>query len=46
METECKHKHIKKNYPFGKKSTAAKYCQDCGKSISNKEIKDRKKKRR
>ncbi|HUS49926.1 MAG TPA: hypothetical protein VMZ91_07155 [Candidatus Paceibacterota bacterium] len=35
------HKHkIKKNFPFGRKSQATKYCKICGKIITNKMIKD------
>lgn len=45
MSDKCKRKRIKKNYPFGKKSTADKYCKDCGKPITNKEIKENKKRR-
>jgi len=37
----CKHKRIKKNYPFGRKSTARKVCKDCGAVISNKFIQKR-----
>jgi len=36
MKEQCKHKRIKKNYPFGKKSTAKKFCKDCGEVIQNK----------
>lgn len=47
---ECKHKRIKKNYPFGRKSTAMKSCKDCGKILKNKDIEkkrnERKKKKR
>lgn len=39
---ECNHK-IKKNYPFGRKSTADKYCKVCGEVIKNKEIRESKK---
>lgn len=42
--TNCKHK-IKKNYPFGKKSKADKFCTRCGKVISNKEISEQVKQR-
>lgn len=37
MKTNCNHK-IKKNYPFGKKSKADKYCKKCGKMITNHEL--------
>lgn len=40
---ECKHKRIKKNYPFGHNSSPKMYCKDCGKVISLKEISDRNK---
>jgi len=40
MEEKCKHKRIKKNYPFGRKSKPFKFCKDCGKVITNKEIKE------
>ena len=39
---QCNHKRIKKNYPFGKKSTAMKYCKDCGIVITNKILRDKK----
>lgn len=40
----CEHKRIKKNYPFGRKSKADKFCKDCGKPLSNKELKKNPKK--
>jgi len=43
---ECKHRRIKKNYPFGRKSTSTKFCKDCGALISNKMLEQRKKERR
>lgn len=43
---KCEHKRIKKNYPFGRKSKADKYCKDCGKVITNKELKERAKSKR
>lgn len=37
------HKHkVKKNYPFGRKSKADKYCKTCGIIITNKMLKDEK----
>jgi hypothetical protein len=43
---ECEHRRIKKNYPFGRKSQSFKYCLDCGIVITNKQIKDMKKRRK
>lgn len=42
----CEHRRIKKNYPFGRKSKADKYCKLCGAIITNKMIKDMKGNRR
>lgn len=45
----CMHRRIKKNYPFGKKSTPRMVCKDCGMPISPKlrfEIKGKNKKNR
>jgi len=42
----CEHKRIKKNFPFGRKSGAVKFCKDCGEVVSNKMIRARKQKRR
>lgn len=39
----CEHKRQKKNYPFGKKSKADKFCKDCGEVITNQMIKQIKK---
>ena len=36
--SNCEHRRIKKNYPFGKKSKADKFCLDCGEVITNKII--------
>ncbi len=47
--TECEHKRLKKNYPFGRKSKPVMKCKDCGKVITRKELKElknRRKKRR
>jgi len=41
----CEHKRVKKNYPFGKKSRADKFCKDCGEVVTNHEIKNRKRRR-
>ena len=38
----CKHRRVKKNYPFGKKSKADKKCKSCGALVTNKMIKDQK----
>jgi len=45
-ESSCRHRRIKKNYPFGRKSRATKQCKDCGALISNRMLQDRKKERR
>lgn len=42
----CEHKRIKKNFPFGKKSRASKFCKDCGEIVTNKMIEKRKETRR
>ncbi len=42
----CEHRRLKKNYPFGRKSKADKVCKDCGDIVTNKDIKERRKKRR
>ena len=34
----CGRKRIKKNYNFGKKSKADKFCKDCGEVITNRMI--------
>ena len=41
--TECKHRRIKKNFPFGRKSTPFRFCKDCGKVITPHDIMKRKK---
>lgn len=41
----CEHKKTKKNFPHGKKSGADKHCKDCGEVVTNKMIKDKKRKR-
>jgi len=33
-DEECKHRRIKKNYNFGRKSTPVMFCKDCGKIIT------------
>lgn len=43
MEEKCKHKRIKRNYPFGKKSKPFKFCKDCGVVVSNRDLKDKRK---
>lgn len=35
---DCEHRKIKKNYPFGKKSTPSMHCKDCGKIITLKHL--------
>ncbi|MFW6233450.1 MAG: hypothetical protein ACOC3Z_02185 [Nanoarchaeota archaeon] len=42
--SECNHKRIKKNYPFGKKSKPVKFCKDCGIVITGKMTEKRRKK--
>lgn len=44
--SECNHKRIKKNYPFGKKSDSVKFCKDCGKVITGQMLLERRRKRR
>ncbi len=39
-EIKCNHKRIKKNFSHGRKSKADKFCKDCGKVVSNKEIRE------
>ena len=34
----CDHKHLKKNYPFGKKSNPTIYCKDCKSYIIKKDL--------
>ena len=44
---KCKHKRIKRNFPFGRESKAIMYCKICGGVIKGKdleEIRERKKK--
>lgn len=38
---ECKHKRIKRNFPFGKNSSPRMHCKDCGKVISKLERRKR-----
>jgi hypothetical protein len=38
----CDHKKTKKNFPFGRKSKADKFCKRCGMIITNKMIRDSK----
>jgi len=45
MEKDCRHKRLKRNYPFGRKSKPLRSCKDCGKIISNKELKEKRKRR-
>jgi len=50
QQKDCRHRRIKKNFPFGKKSCPRMFCKDCGAVIPRKLIRDRtndkKKKRR
>ena len=50
QKSKCEHKRIKRNYPFGKKTTPRMSCKDCGAVIKPKDLemlkKDRKKKRK
>ena len=39
----CKHKRIKKNYIFGKKSKGDFFCKDCGELMTGKMLKEIKK---
>jgi len=39
---KCEHRRIKKNFPFGRKSKADKFCKDCGMIITNKMLMNRK----
>lgn len=41
----CPHKRIRKNYPFGRKSKAQKYCKTCKSLITNKMLEKRRKQR-
>lgn len=43
---KCSHKRIKKNYPFGRKSKADKFCKDCGEIVTNKMIQEKRKEKR
>lgn len=43
---KCKHKRVKKNYPFGKKSTAEKSCKDCGAVLKNKFFEQKRKEKK
>lgn len=37
---ECKHKKIRRNYPFGRKSNAFMYCEICGIVIKGKHLQE------
>jgi len=39
--SECEHRHVKANFPHGKKSGSFKFCKKCGAVVSNKMIRDR-----
>lgn len=43
---KCEHRRTKKNFPFGKKSRADKFCKDCGEIITNKFLQKKKENRR
>ena len=38
----CGHWRIKKNYPYGRKSSLLRVCKDCGESVSGKFLEKRK----
>ena len=42
--SKCKHRRIKRNFPFGRKSSPSRYCKDCGKPIMKMQIKPKQKK--
>jgi len=42
----CKHRRIKKNYPFGRKSSSTMKCKDCGEVIMPHDLMNRKQKRK
>jgi hypothetical protein len=44
--SNCEHRRIKKNYPFGRKSRADKFCLDCGEVVTNKMLEKRKENKR
>jgi len=35
----CSHKRVKKNFPFGRKSSPTMYCKDCKAVVKPKDIK-------
>ncbi len=41
---QCKHRRIKRNFPFGRKSSPRRFCKDCGKPIMKMQIKPKQKK--
>lgn len=41
MIQNCKHRRIKKNYPFGRKSKAFMFCKDCGAIIKGKDLQEK-----
>lgn len=43
---ECEHRHIRKNYSFGRKSNPDMKCLDCGEPIKPHDLMDRKKRRK
>ena len=43
---DCEHRRIKKNYPFGHRSTPRMFCKDCGIVIKPIDIKKRRPKKR
>lgn len=42
----CRHKRIKKNFPFGRKSSPRRSCKDCGKIITGKDLAEKRKSKR
>ena len=42
MEEKCKHRRIKRNFPFGRNSKPFRSCKDCGAVISSRDMKNKK----
>ncbi len=43
MNNNCKHRRIRKYFAFGKKSAPRRYCKDCDKIITGKDLQEMKK---
>jgi len=43
--SECEHKRLKKNYPFGRKSAPVRVCKECGNLVSGHMLLEKKRKR-